>query len=303
MNVELKGYDGAVSVEQNRDEREGSSSLGLKMKNCEIGSLKVTGESGACHVDGDTSTIGEMAVSGAYSVVTSVDTTSIVLDETAKKASVRIYSEVETVEVKGDENKVILSATANVGKAVVEGDSTKIYGYGKLESAEISGEKANVAVHGTKVNGENDTTIPQEMVDMIARPATPKPSATPTPMQPAKPTEAPTATPTPVPDPVTYDFRDGSIVPTTTDGKADVVFGNLTIRKSATSAYQYNGKQHGVAFKNGNVIELKVVGPTKIQLGDCSYSGMSEITLTNADGTWSQTQDAAKACGGGVEFT
>jgi hypothetical protein len=145
------------------------------------------------------------------------------------------------------------------------------------------------------------------MVDMIARPATPKPSAIPKPTQSAAPTATatpvPTATPTPVPDPVTYDFRDGSIVPTTTDGKADVVFGNLTIRKSATSAYQYNGKQHGVAFKNGNVIEIKVVGPTKIQLGDCSYSGMSEITLTNADGSWSQTQPAAKACGGVVEFT
>lgn len=97
-------------------------------------------------------------------------------------------------------------------------------------------------------------------------------------------------------DSVTYDFRDGSIIPTDTDGKSDVTSGNLTVKVGTKNAYQYNGAQHGVAFKAGNSIELKVTGPTKVTVGDCSYSANSELTIQTLDGSWAQTEAAKTGC-------
>ncbi len=95
---------------------------------------------------------------------------------------------------------------------------------------------------------------------------------------------------------VTYDFTDGSIIPTDTDGKQDVTYGNLTVKVGTQNAYKYNGAQHGVEFKVGNTIEIKVDGPVKIEVGDCAYSGSDKLTMTSADGTWTQTVDAKTGC-------
>ena len=190
MHVDMEGYTGNVSVEQNRAESEGSCYLGLKIKNCQLSSLSMKGESGSCHVDGDRATIENMKVSGAYSVVTSVDTKEIVLDETAKKASVRVYSDVEKIEVQGDNNRVVLSASAEVESVVVAGDEAKVYGWGNLKNAVVTGGNAQVAVPGADVEGEHDATIPDEMYDMIQTPSTPsKPSTPSTPDTPDTPDE------------------------------------------------------------------------------------------------------------------
>jgi len=101
---------------------------------------------------------------------------------------------------------------------------------------------------------------------------------------------------TPNKDVVTYDFKDGSIIPTDTDGKSDVTYGNMTVKVGTQNAYQYNGNQHGVAFKAGNSIEFRVDGPTVIEVGDCQYSNATELTMTNADGTWSQTMATKTGC-------
>ena len=77
---------------------------------------------------------------------------------------------------------------------------------------------------------------------------------------------------------VVYDFTDGSIIPTDTDGKKDVTSGNLTVKVGTQNAYKYNGAQHGVEFKIGNTIEIKVDGPAKIEVGDCQYSGADKLT-------------------------
>ncbi len=95
---------------------------------------------------------------------------------------------------------------------------------------------------------------------------------------------------------VTYDFRDGSIIPTDTDGKSDVTKGDLTVKVGTKNAYKYNGNQHGVEFKEGNSIEIKVDGPTKITVGDCQYSSATELTLKSADGSYSETKAAKKGC-------
>lgn len=97
---------------------------------------------------------------------------------------------------------------------------------------------------------------------------------------------------------VIYDFKDGSIIPTDTDGKSDVTSadGKLTVKVGTKNAYQYNGAQHGVAFKAGNSIEIKVEGPSVVEVGDCQYSNATELTMTNQAGTWSQTVATRMGC-------
>lgn len=89
-----------------------------------------------------------------------------------------------------------------------------------------------------------------------------------------------------------YDFRDGSIIPTDTDGKSDVVSGNLTVKAGKQNTYQYNGTTHGVLFKAGNSIEVTVPGSVTVTVGDCLYSAVDSLTLTDAEGNYSQTVEA-----------
>lgn len=95
---------------------------------------------------------------------------------------------------------------------------------------------------------------------------------------------------------VTYDFRDGSIIPTDTDGKSDVTMGDITVKVGTQNAYKYNGNQHGVEFKAGNSIEIKVDGPTKLTIGDCQYSNSTELTVRSADGSYSETKAVKAGC-------
>lgn len=84
-----------------------------------------------------------------------------------------------------------------------------------------------------------------------------------------------------------YDFRDGSVVPTDTDGKSDITYGNLTIKVGTKNAFNYHG----------NSFEIKVNGPTKITLGGCQYSQSGSITASSADGSYTETKEAkAKDC-------
>lgn len=66
-----------------------------------------------------------------------------------------------------------------------------------------------------------------------------------------------------------YDFRNGSIVPTDTDGKSDIISGDIKIKVGTQNSYQYNGTTHGVLFKAGNSIELTVPGSVTVTVGDC----------------------------------
>jgi len=300
LDVTVKNYKGTVTVDAGLEKTGRTDNVSLNVVGGRIAEVKLLGAGGRCEIKGKNASIQDVTIAGDFYLKTLANIENVTIEETSVGAKIKVYSEISNMDVKGNDSDVVLTNTARVQTAEVKGDNTRIYGYGKLESAEISGKNANVAVRGTKVEGENDTTIPQEMWEMAGGNGAAKPTVTPKPTQQAGATPTPVATP--IPSPVTYDFRDGSVVPTTTDGKNDIVFGNLMIRKSATSAYQYNGAQHGVAFKNGNVLEIKVVGPAKIQVGDCGYSDMSQLTLTNADGTWSQTQESGKLCGGVVEF-
>ena len=93
-----------------------------------------------------------------------------------------------------------------------------------------------------------------------------------------------------------YDFRDGSVIPTNTDGKSDVTADTLTVKVGTQNAYAYNGNQHGVQFKAGNSVEIKVDGPTKLTVGDCQYNNVSELTVRSANGSYTETKTVKNGC-------
>lgn len=335
MHVDVLGYDGAVFVEQNRAESEGTSYLGLKVKNSNLQSLEVKGESGSCHVEGDDATIALMKVSGTYGVVTSVNTKEIVLDETAKNASVRIYSEVERIDVQGNNNRVILSASADVETVTVEGDNTKVYGWGDLENAVVSGGNAQVAVPGATVTGEHDSTIPDEMYDMIQTPT--KPSTPSTPSTPEEPDE-PVVPDTPQePDEGihvhTWNIEEANCVTNkyceecgfvgeTATGIHSLVEGNVTEPSCTTNGYttyfcEYCDaseirdltpvtKHTVTTWVNGNLVDGKTCEYT--QVGVCSGCGeqmVSDATIVihNANFVVTVTKEATCVQAGEKTFT
>jgi hypothetical protein len=101
----------------------------------------------------------------------------------------------------------------------------------------------------------------------------------------------------------TYDFRDGSIIPTDTNGKSDVTSGDLTVKVGPSNAYAYNGAQHGVQFKAGNSIEIKVEGSVAIRVGDCQFSAYPSMRWRNEDDTWGDKSEAGTGCDNVLKFT
>ena len=85
-----------------------------------------------------------------------------------------------------------------------------------------------------------------------------------------------------------YDFRDGSIVPTTTTGNVSIAKGLVGIVPGSSNAYSYNGTQHGSVFKAGNQMTLQVVGNSYIKIGGCKYSS-GTITVSSATGSFDLT--------------
>ena len=181
LKVAVDGYTGEVFVEQEREENSASGYLKLDLCNSQVKGLTISGDDGSCYVTGEYSNVNKMTVQGSASVVVSTDMKEVIVADTAEKARVRFYDEVEEIKVESDNSSIILSKSATVERAMVTGDNVKIYGYGELESAEITGTGANVATIGTVVSGENDTEIPPEMEAMApvkqesssTRPSTP----------------------------------------------------------------------------------------------------------------------------------
>ena len=69
-----------------------------------------------------------------------------------------------------------------------------------------------------------------------------------------------------------YDFRDGSIIPTSTTGTDDLHLGLVDVLVGPSNAYGYNGAQHGSVLKTGNQIKLQVAGNARIRIGGSIYS-------------------------------
>ncbi len=84
-----------------------------------------------------------------------------------------------------------------------------------------------------------------------------------------------------------FDLRDGSIIPTSTDGSA-VETGLFSSESGSSTTYKYNGSQHGVQFGSGNTITLDVAGNSYIKVGNCAY-GAGTFELSSTSGAFNIT--------------
>ena len=184
MEVRVTGFDGDATVDLDKGGRTYNAPLNLNFRSSAVNSLTVSGEE-VFHVEGSKSTVDTMTLSGVDYVSSNLDAANLVVDEKNENANVRIYADVSNLIVEGEKNDVVLPACASIENAIVAGDNIRVYGLGDLGNAEVTGTGANVATIGTAVEGENDTTMPQAMIDMLptATPVPEKPTATPIPLE------------------------------------------------------------------------------------------------------------------------
>ncbi|WP_339659119.1 pectinesterase family protein [uncultured Polaribacter sp.] len=84
-----------------------------------------------------------------------------------------------------------------------------------------------------------------------------------------------------------FDLRDESIIPSVYPGNV-FELGLFKIDAGCCNAYSRHGNQHGINYKSGNKITLKVAGNSKIRLGGDQYSG-GTITATSTTGIFDIT--------------
>lgn len=93
-----------------------------------------------------------------------------------------------------------------------------------------------------------------------------------------------------------FDLRDGSIIPTNTDGKSDLHLGLFDLIVGPSNAYGYNGGQHGSVLKTGNQIKLKVKGNSKIRFGGSIFSN-GTISASATTGAFDVSSKESKTTG------
>lgn len=177
MEVRVTGFNGDAKIDLDKGGRTYNAPLSLTFRESAVDKLDVTGNE-IFHVEGSKSTVDTMTLSGVNSVSSNLDAANLVVDEKNENANVRVYSDVANLIVEGEKNDVVLPACASIENAIVAGDNIRVYGLGELGNAEVTGTGANVATIGTAVEGENNTTMPQAMIEML-------PTATPVPAKPA----------------------------------------------------------------------------------------------------------------------
>lgn len=96
--------------------------------------------------------------------------------------------------------------------------------------------------------------------------------------------------------PYFFDFRDGSIIPTVTNGLSGITKGLVEVVVGASNAYGYNGTQHGSILKTGNQISLQVAGNSYIKIGGSQYSG-GTISVSSATGSFDVPSQSSTTVG------
>ena len=101
-----------------------------------------------------------------------------------------------------------------------------------------------------------------------------------------------------------FNLADGSIIPTTTDGKSNLDYGIFRLFVGPSNAYRWNDAQHGMEFKVGNYIEIDVAGSVTLKIGGCQYSaGASKITVSDKNGAYTLTKSSkTKSCNETLDF-
>jgi len=99
----------------------------------------------------------------------------------------------------------------------------------------------------------------------------------------------------------TYVFTNQSIITSSTATTTDTTYGSLKVL-AGTSSYYNHMDVHGSEFHPGNSFQLSVSGATKVSVGDCFYSDYTSMTLTSADGLYSETINATRSETGTLDF-
>lgn len=175
MSVSVKGHSGNLFVTMEKKQFNGNGNLKLTLNNCEMDDVVISGSAVSLGLDGMTASANTVIVENSGNVSLNMNATDLVVSEKTTDAEIRIYGKVGTMTVEGDKNSIILPSCGKIENAVVNGDKVRVYGLGTVNNAVVNGTGANVATLGTAVEGENDTTMPQGMINMM-------PTAKPTPI-------------------------------------------------------------------------------------------------------------------------
>lgn len=93
-----------------------------------------------------------------------------------------------------------------------------------------------------------------------------------------------------------FDLRDGSIIPTTTNGQSNLNLGLIGIVVGPSNAYGYNGTQHGSILKTGNKINLAVAGNSTIRIGGSQFSN-GTISASSTTGAFNKVSQPSQTAG------
>lgn len=96
--------------------------------------------------------------------------------------------------------------------------------------------------------------------------------------------------------PYFFDFRDGSIIPTVTNGQSGITKGLVEVVVGSSNTYGYNGTQHGSILKTGNQIILQVAGNSYIKIGGSQYSN-GTISVSSVMGSFDVPSQSSTTTG------
>lgn len=148
----LDGFTGKLVVEQTAKSGNGYGVLELELKNSNPSKVEISGESqNSLVVTGTNSTIAEAVVEGSGSLVLDVETKKLETAKDSESVALVVLAAVEEAVINGKATGLTIASDVVVKKAVINGDDAKVDGNGKLESAAVSNESADVKTEGTDV--------------------------------------------------------------------------------------------------------------------------------------------------------
>ncbi len=162
--VTLKNYNGDVSFKGT----EGKSNMTLNNVDSRIKTLKVE-ESNANNyfsVNARNSVVLKAEVAGNARFALNALTGALEVTEEATAANITLLNTIEEMNIAGDNAVIDVAPCGRVETAAITGDKANVSGSGTLVAVEITGEGAYVSTFGTDVEGEN-TYVPPVYVEPV----------------------------------------------------------------------------------------------------------------------------------------
>jgi len=171
LKVTVDGYNGKVSVKQDKVEETNWNIVNLEIKDSNLAELNISGE-GTCTVaERGKSTVANVSVSGSTAVQLSVPADKVKVDEKSEKVSLKLYTDVKELSAEGKNTEISVATSA------------------KIDNQENVSSDVKVSV-GIKTPGTSSSS------SSSSKPK-PKPTKAPTPTPDV---EEPAVTPAPTPD-------------------------------------------------------------------------------------------------------